>query len=118
MAMNDIDPLVLGQRIRQLRMTKGKSQVAMGQYLGRTHAAMSDIERGKTNITVQDLSKIATFLGVTVNDILQEPVTTGAHYEKYRFAKDVTPEEQQQAKSSIDDFKKRVQELNKNDKPS
>jgi transcriptional regulator with XRE-family HTH domain len=114
--MDDVDPKIIGQRIRQLRLTNGKSLVAMGQYLGRSHAAMSDIELGKTNLTVQDLTKIASFLGVSVNDILQEPAAAQPQAHTYfRDAKGITPEQKRDADRATSDFLKKIEELKKGD---
>lgn len=116
--MDGIDPKELGQRIRQLRQTKGKSQGAMGQYMGRTHAAISDIELGKTNLTVQDLSKIAAFLGIPIEEILKQPVQEQPKaHTYYRDAKDITPEQKQEADQATSDFLKKIEDLKRGDEP-
>ena len=51
----------LGKKIRDLRVRK-------------SIAAVSDIERGKTSVSVEQLDAIAQVLGVSVNDILETEV--------------------------------------------
>ena len=113
--MEDFNPKEIGYRIRQLRQQKKQSQAELGRHLSRTHAAVSDIELGKTNLTVQDLSKIADFLGVSVGDILNGPSIQPQAHEYHRFAKDTTREEQQQAQNAMDDWKRKIQELKDQD---
>ncbi len=54
----------IGQRIRTAREEAGLSQEQLGRRLSppKSHAAVSDIERGKTRVTVSELSRIAVVL--------------------------------------------------------
>ncbi len=56
----------IGERIRMYRRMAGLSQSEVGQRLAkpRSHAAVSDIERGKTRITVGLLRELAGILTV------------------------------------------------------
>lgn len=60
----------LGTKIRELRIKAGLSQGELGKLLKRSHAAISDIERGKTDLTVSDLLTIAGFLNTPVTYLL------------------------------------------------
>lgn len=71
--MDQITKEDLGRRIRDLRARNKKSQEELGEFLGKSHAAISDIERGKTSLTVADLSKIAQFFNVDLETILSNP---------------------------------------------
>ncbi|MEK7070803.1 MAG: helix-turn-helix transcriptional regulator [Patescibacteria group bacterium] len=68
----------LGRKIRDLRSRNNKSQGELGNYLSKSHAAISDIERGKTELSVSDLNKISQFFGVPVENLLSE--TTSPYY--------------------------------------
>lgn len=59
----------IGLRIKKLRMAKGKSQEELGKVLSRSHAAVSDIERGKTKLSVEDLLILAKFFEVNLSEI-------------------------------------------------
>lgn len=69
----------LAAKIRQARMSSGLSQSEFGKLLGRSHAAVSDLERGKTSLSVEDLVKITNELHLPI-DYLLEAVTTEFKY--------------------------------------
>jgi transcriptional regulator with XRE-family HTH domain len=54
----------VGQRIREARIAKGMSQTNLGKllYRRRSHAAISDLERGKTRIDVELLRDLSLWL--------------------------------------------------------
>lgn len=60
----------IGERIRQLRQQKGLSQENMADQLNISTTAYGDIERGKTDVTLSRLHKIAAILGTEVASIL------------------------------------------------
>ena len=60
----------LGRKIRDLRTRNGKSQEELGKFLDKSHAAVSDIERGKSEMSVSDLTKISQFFEVSVESFL------------------------------------------------
>lgn len=66
------DEIEIGQKIKELREERGLSQSELGKELDRTHAAISDIERGKTRLTVRDLRIIADFFSVSISEMLGE----------------------------------------------
>lgn len=102
----------LGSKIRELRQKTGKSQEDLGKVLGVTHAAISDIERGKTDLTVTDLSKIANFFEVPVTEFLGAEPDFPAFIQS-RDAKDITPEEKKAADKVAIDFINHARELAK-----
>ncbi len=106
----------IGAKIRQLRVEKGISQESLGTALGRTHATISDIERGKTDVSVRDLYIIANFLKIPVTEFLStEDRNTAVHssFAQNRDAKDITPEEKQFADKVAGDFIKLAREFAK-----
>jgi len=56
----------IGLKIREYRIRAGLSQAELGKCLNRSHAAISDIERGKTELTLTDLLAIAEYLKTPV----------------------------------------------------
>lgn len=59
----------LGFRITEKRKRLGLSQSQLGEMMGISHVAISDIERGKTNLNVEEISKIALILKTTFEDL-------------------------------------------------
>lgn len=94
----------LGVKIRAIRTQRNISQEALGKVLNRTHAAVSDIERGKTDLSVSDLYIIANFFGVPVTEFLEEQKSSGQSFVQYRDAKDITPKEKAAADKVANDF--------------
>ena len=64
----------IGHRIRQARERRGFTQAQVGQMFERkrSHAAVSDIERGLTKLDVDQLIGLAAVLGVTLDQLLHD----------------------------------------------
>ncbi len=60
----------IAERIRILRLSKNLSQQNMADELDITVGAYSNIERGKAEVTITRLYKIADVLNVPVTDLL------------------------------------------------
>ncbi|MHA6783661.1 helix-turn-helix domain-containing protein [Pseudonocardia saturnea] len=60
----------LGAQVRQARMATGTSLRALARQLGVSPATLSQIETGRTGLSVHRLSRIAEALGLTVPQIL------------------------------------------------
>ncbi len=102
----------IGRRIRNIRVVKRISQGELAKTLGKTHATISDIERGQTKLSVEDLTKIAKFFNVTTSEILGEiPKQPTLPYVQHRDAKDITPEERQAADKVTEEFIKLARQL-------
>jgi len=56
----------LGQRIRELRTEQGYSQEAFADKCGVHRTFMGTVERGESNLSFQNIAKVATNLGVTL----------------------------------------------------
>jgi len=75
--------ILIGSRIRASRKQLGMSQTALAKALGRSHVAISKIERGITKLEVTDLDRLAHALGRTLDyftgditsDIPSPPIT-------------------------------------------
>jgi transcriptional regulator with XRE-family HTH domain len=67
----------LMDRIRELRNLKGFSQAKLAVKAGMDPATLNRIEQGKGNPNLKTLEKLAETLGVSVVDLLEEPVPLG-----------------------------------------
>ncbi|MHA1280526.1 MAG: helix-turn-helix domain-containing protein [Candidatus Helarchaeota archaeon] len=59
--MANINDLIV-KRVKEARIEKGLTQKDLADHLGRTAASISDLERGKVQVTASDLHKISLFL--------------------------------------------------------
>lgn len=64
--------VVLGLRVREERLKKGLSQEILAERadVHRTYIGM--VERGEKNVTLQNMTKIAAALGLTVSDLTKD----------------------------------------------
>ncbi len=110
-----INPLTkeeLGKKIKELRIQKGFSQSKLGEALGKSHAAVSDIENGKTELSASDLPVIANHLDVPLSYFLQEEkISSFQSYSWNRDNKDITPEQKVAADKASEEFKKLVKSM-------
>lgn len=111
-----INPLTkdeLGKKIKELRIQKGVSQSKLGEALGKSHAAVSDIENGKTELNASDLPVIANFFGVPLSDFLpeQKEVLSFPFFTQNRDSKDITPEQKKEADQASEKFLEHVRKL-------
>lgn len=71
--MTENDPQVLiGKAIRARRQALGLSQDQFADKIGMHRAYFGALERGKWNITVQTLIRVADGLGITASTILRD----------------------------------------------
>jgi transcriptional regulator with XRE-family HTH domain len=59
--MSKINNLIV-KRVKDARIKRGRTQKDLADYLGRTAASISDLERGKVQVTASDLYKISKYL--------------------------------------------------------
>ena len=62
----------LGKRIRELRMSGGFTQEKLGEKAGLNYKFIGELERGKVNVSLDSLAKIAEALMVKVGDLFSE----------------------------------------------
>lgn len=70
--MSQDDPFyVFGQRIRKFRMEAGLSQEALAEIAELDRTYVSGIERGKRNVSLKNIYKLATALKIPPYKLLQ-----------------------------------------------
>lgn len=61
-----------GRRVRQLRAQRGiSSQIGLGLKTGLDRTYIGGIERGKRNVALKNIEKIAKALGVSIEDLFR-----------------------------------------------
>ena len=61
----------LGERIRELRKKAGYSQEAFADAAGVHRTYMGTLERGEANVSLGNLNKISTALGITLSELFR-----------------------------------------------
>jgi len=61
----------LGKKVRSLRRSQELSQEELAENADLDRTYISGIERGKRNVSIINLAKIATALGVTVSELVR-----------------------------------------------
>ena len=61
----------LGKKVRSLRRSQELSQEKLAESADLDRTYISGIERGKRNVSIVNIAKIATALGVTVSKLLR-----------------------------------------------
>ena len=62
----------LGQRIRELRTEQGFSQEGFADKCGVHRTFMGTVERGESNLSFQNIAKVATTLGVPLSKLFAD----------------------------------------------
>lgn len=62
----------LGHRIRELRTAQGFSQEGFADKCGVHRTFMGTVERGESNLSFQNVAKVANTLGVTLSTLFLE----------------------------------------------
>jgi transcriptional regulator with XRE-family HTH domain len=62
----------LGRRIRELRTEQGYSQEAFADKCGVHRTFMGTVERGESNLSFQNIAKVATTLGVPLATLFRD----------------------------------------------
>ena len=79
---DDLDPLLIGQRIRARRQERGLSLAELAARVERAPSQLSVIENGKRELRLGELRRIASALSVSVDDLLTpQPPTRRAALE-------------------------------------
>jgi transcriptional regulator with XRE-family HTH domain len=61
-----------GARLRSLRKRRGWTQVELADYLGLRRTYISDLERGKRNVSLVTLQIIARGFGLSISKLLRQ----------------------------------------------
>jgi transcriptional regulator with XRE-family HTH domain len=59
-----------GERLRSLRKEKGFTQEDLAEKAGFTRSYYTEIERGKRNVSLLNITKLAVCLGVSLTELL------------------------------------------------
>lgn len=112
---NPLSKEELGKKIKDLRVQKGVSQSILGDAMGgRSHAAISDIENGKTELNASELPVIADFFGVDLSYFLQtDNAPSSFSYYQARDSKNMTQEQKNEADKSAQAFLEHLRNLPK-----
>jgi len=62
----------LGQRIREMRTEQGFSQESFADKCGVHRTFMGTIERGESNLSFQNIAKVAATLGVSLSQLFSD----------------------------------------------
>lgn len=112
--MNTFSKQELGARIRDLRVKNDISQEELGKVLQKSHAAISDIERGKTEVSVNDLSLIAQRFNTSVGEILSSPVQASSGNLPYlslsRADRNMSDNDRMRMKKAREEFMRKARE--------
>ena len=60
--------IILGQRVRDLRKLKGISQEELAFIAGLDRTYIASVEKGKRNISIVNITKLAEALNVTLKE--------------------------------------------------
>lgn len=72
--MAKVNPRVIfGRRLRELRVARGVSQEALAAQAGLDRTYVSSCERGKRNISILNIYKLAEALDTHPAELLKEP---------------------------------------------
>jgi len=69
--MDDIK-LIFGKRLRKLRKTKGISQETLAFDAGLDRTYISSIERGKRNVSIENIARLAKALEVEIHELFTD----------------------------------------------
>jgi transcriptional regulator with XRE-family HTH domain len=62
---------IIGDRIRNFRIEKGFSQEYLGELSELHRTYIGEIERGEANATIESLEKVASALGITIQQLFR-----------------------------------------------
>lgn len=69
--MKDARLVAFGQKVREVRKSKGLSQEALADIAGVDRSYMGHIERGEKNITLTKIYQIAEALNIDASELLE-----------------------------------------------
>jgi transcriptional regulator with XRE-family HTH domain len=69
--------LRVGRKVKRLRLLRGLSQEELAERVGNTDKHISLVERGKTNVSIDVLTSVASELAVDVVEFFRTPSSIG-----------------------------------------
>jgi len=70
--MNEEVCVLFGEKLRNIRLELGYSQEELSFKTGLHRTYISSVERGKRNISITNIKKIADALGIKMKDLMPE----------------------------------------------
>lgn len=64
----------VGLRIKELRAERGVSQDALAYSIGMSRTYFAEVETGKRNVSIKNISRIAEGLGVSLKEFFDSDV--------------------------------------------
>lgn len=64
--------IVIGARVRQLRLAKGLTQADLAKRTGIHRVNISEFEHGKIDVGISNITALATALGVLPGDLFRD----------------------------------------------
>lgn len=101
----------LPEKIRQKRLQKGLSQENMADSLGISTTAYGDLERGRTEITLPRIERIAEVLDTSLAEFLETAPKVNSEEDWLRAENLRLQAENLQLKSTIEQMKRKFQEI-------
>jgi transcriptional regulator with XRE-family HTH domain len=95
------DTMQVGRRIRQARIEKNMTQMALADAMGVSYQAVSNWERGNSMPDISKLPELCELLGVTFEALVGGPSREAETLEKVLEGAPVTPEEAVQVASLL-----------------
>lgn len=71
-----MDLAKLGEKIRDLRKSRGITQKELGDFLGYSESFISYIEKGERKLSIDILQKIAKMFSVDIDFLISKPKIT------------------------------------------
>ena len=78
--------------------------------MDRTHATVSYIESGKTELSYEDLRKVAFFFNMTVSELVEEKPQMGFQ-QNFRTNLNLSKKEVEKVKEALDELKKMLDQF-------
>jgi putative transcriptional regulator len=105
---------VIGYNVKLLRKGKDLNQQELADLLGITRVSVSNIEKGRHMLTIDNAIKICKYFNVTYLDIFPDPVMYNMAFETIDAAIQVRQNKERQIAEAKADFLKRVKEIQNN----
>lgn len=67
-------PMRVGLRIKELRGTLGVSQESFAYSIGMSRTYLAEVEVGRRNVSIENISRIAEGLGVSLRDFFDADI--------------------------------------------
>lgn len=106
-----MDKIILGKRLRQIRVQKGHTQQALAQKADIGVVYLGEIERGLKMPSLSIFIKIIEALEVSADYVLRDELTSGSTYifdEITEKLKNLTPQQRKTAADILDAYIKNL----------